>query len=184
MPRQKLSCFDAALKMLSRRGYAVKEIAGKLKEKGYPSYEIAEVIDRLLDKNWLNDEKFAVDRVRYRAEFSKWGKAKIQQELKQKGVEERYITQALSFLVDPEEKFDGVHDFQETATGLLQRRFGAWPEQFNFSGQEMFEEKQALLKQKNKEKQKRLNFLLRRGFSMQEAIIALEENMAAGTDTF
>ncbi len=173
----KLSCFDAALKLLARRGYAVKEIAGKLKDKGYKGFDIYEAIERLEEKGWLNDTTFSRSRARYRAEVSRWGKARIVQELKQRGVEADLINKAVELLVNSENPdYDIPHDFKETAVELISRRFGVLNTQMSEEVQGDFESKTKFLKTIEKEKKRRLNFLLRRGFSMGESMNALEKN--------
>ena len=125
MCAQKMSCFDAAIKLLSKRDYSVKEMAGKLKEKSYEGHTIAETIDRLEGKGWLDDEKFALNKTRYRAEISKWGAQRIRQELMQKGIASSLIDKALAEIKEPADpSYDQPHDFQESATQLLERRFG------------------------------------------------------------
>jgi regulatory protein len=158
---------------LGRRDYALKELAGKLKDKGYPGYEIAQTVDQLEQENLLNDERFARSRARYRATASKWGAVRIRQELKKRGVAESVVEAALQELEAPADpEFDDAHDFQETATALLQRRFGVWEKG---AAPAELTAKQSWLKQQQKDKKKRLDFLLRRGFSMGEALKALEE---------
>jgi regulatory protein len=159
---------------LGRRDYALKELAGKLKEKGYPGYDIARTIDQLEEENLLNDARFAHSRARYRATVSKWGAARIRQELGHKGVAKGLIQEAVTALAEPaHHDFDESHDFQETATVLLRRRFGLWQQEAAPSDTSA---RQAWLNQQQKEKKKRVDFLLRRGFSLDEALKALEEN--------
>lgn len=180
MPKQKPSCRDAALKMLGRRAYAVKEMAGKLKDKQYPGIEIARTIDEFLEQGWLDDAKFAKSRARERAEFSKWGRRRIEQDLKQRGLAEEHISAAMSVLEFPDDpKWETAHDFQETATDLLNRRFGALEKASTHDDNHLdFSDKMKNKNDYQKAKKKRLDFLLRRGFSMAEALKALEENTA------
>jgi regulatory protein len=171
------TCIDAAFNMLSRRDYAVKEMAGKLKDKKYSGKEIAEVIDRLKELNYLNDEKFALNKARSRAEFSRWGQKRIEMELKTKGVAEDLIRKAIqcvetgegAFMADP-------HNWKEEARDLLSKKFGHKPLQYEDPDADLsdWEEKMTQRKEYEKEKNKRLNFLIRRGFTMDQAIYALE----------
>ena len=156
MPRQKATCYDCALNLLARRGHAVKEIAGKLKQRGYEGYEIADTITRLEELNFLNDEKHALERAKYRAQFSKWGSARIKQELMQQGVAEGYITAALTELEAPADpQWDEAHDFTQTAKDLLAKKYKTPP-------------------QTPQEKKKQADFLLRRGFSYSQVKGALD----------
>ena len=182
----KPSCYDQLLKYLTRRGHGVKEVAGKLKEKGYPGHEIAQAIDRAEEAGFLNDQTFAEDRVRYRAEISKWGPNKIKQELKQKGVADQHITHAMEnyefpvFAGTGEPDASQDEDWKAQALEILQKRYKAWPadcraDADSFAAAEIgnFEARQAL----EKEKSKRLNFLLRRGFTQAQALYALNKTL-------
>lgn len=182
----KLSCHNQLLKYLTRRGHGVKEVAGKLKEKGYPGHEIAEAITRAEESGFLDDEKFAEDCVRYRAEISKWGPNKIKQELKQKGIAESYINQAFDgyefpiFAGAENPDADIEEDWKAQALGILTRKYKAWPEDCRqiaanrqASSEDAFEQRNRL----EKEKAKRLNFLLRRGFTSTQARYALNKTL-------
>lgn len=176
--RTKLSAYDKSIQLLARRGYAVKELTEALLKKKYPAEEVLEAINLLLEHRYLNDESFAYERIRSRALLSKWGKRRIQTELKNKGVDEAIIHKAFNqFEEGTEERLGETHDWQQEATDLLLRKYGAFPNTLyekvnNANG---WEEKQDALKSIHKEKSKRINFLLRRGFSNEQAIKALEQ---------
>ncbi len=176
--RTKLSAYDKSIQLLARRGYAVKELTEALLKKEYPAEEVLEAINLLLEHRYLNDESFAYERIRSRALLSKWGKRRIQTELKNKGVDEAIIHKAFNqFEEGTEERLGETHDWQQEATDLLLRKYGAFPNTLyekvnNANG---WEEKQDALKSIHKEKSKRINFLLRRGFSNEQAIKALEQ---------
>ena len=178
MPKARLTCHDAALTLIARRAYSVKELAGALKKKQYADAEIAAVLQDFEHKGWLNDAKFAHTRARNRAEGQGWGRARIQQELMQKGVAETLVQAAVQAL---EQEADTpfaspAHDFQQTATDLLRRRFGPLPHDLQQpQATETFEEKQTRRKTLEKEKQRRFQFLLRRGYSFEEAKTALDQ---------
>ena len=160
MPRTPPSCLDWALAALGRRGHSVKELAGKLKEKGYPGKEIAETINRLEDLGYLNDLSFATARIRTRASASKWGEKRIRQELMQKGVASDVVEKALDIWVEEEQP----ESWEENAAALLQKKFKPLekPDSDDIDARKQYE----------KDKAKRLNFLLRRGFGMAEALNA------------
>ncbi len=163
-----MNCYDTALGMLSRRGYAVKEMAGALKKKDFAGHEIADVIGRLEDKKFLDDAAFALSRARYRAMLSGWGTVRILQELAQKGVAEDVAAQAMRELVEPEEEFSETHDFQAAANDILARRFKPLEEVVPYAENGGFDR---LAYQK--EVQRRVAFLIRRGYSLAQAKEAL-----------
>ena len=184
--KQKLTCFDQGLVSLGRRSMSVKELTEKLTTKNYEEEEIKETIIRLLDFGYLNDEKFARDRIRSRAELTGWGKQRIVMELRKKGVASTIIEKAMENWEDDEEGADAglfaeikQNNWQENASDILMRKFGKWPEDLPLSldSSMEWEIKQDKMKLIQKEKTRRLNFLIRRGFSFEEAQNALNESM-------
>jgi len=85
-----------AFSLLARKSYFSKELAGKLKEKGYEEKEIAPLIQSLQKDGWLDDQELAK---RYIAQKKRkgYGAKVIAYELKQKGGE-------LSIAIDDEEE--------------------------------------------------------------------------------
>lgn len=155
---------DYALAIVAKREHSVTELRRKLTTKGYPKAEVADLITQFISKNYINDERYAAARARTRAENSKWGQGRIKQELAQNGIDKTLTGATL-------EELSGHHDWFAAATSLLQRRF---PKPIpTLSGLDPSLNKQEALKDIQKEKARRLNFLLRRGFSMSQALHAL-----------
>lgn len=171
MPKK--NCYDTALGMLAKRPYAIQEISDKLLQKHFESVDVQETILRLKGKNFLNDGDFAFSRARYRATVSGWGKTRIRQELAQKGVASAHVHSALAELVEEEGE---NHNFKERAASLLSARFRPLREMH--PNLETEEEKAGYYK----EVQRRVAFLLRRGFSLEEAKSALSDKDADLTD--
>ena len=114
MKEHQTSIFDQALSLLSHREHSKKELATKLKTRGHEEEEISATIERLEEMNYLNDERFAEIFVRSR--LSKpLGASRIQQELKQKGINSELAKTALS---------EANADWFELAKQLKERRFG------------------------------------------------------------
>lgn len=173
-PRQ--SSFEKAIGLLSRRGYAIQEMHDALLKKDYPQEDVDDCMQMLIENRYLNDENFAYERVRTRALLSKWGKRRIHTELKNKGVSENVILQAFErFEAGSDERMGVVHNWQQEATELVQRKYGAFPNELYQEADSAndWEEKQEILKQIQKEKARRINFLLRRGFTSEQAMKAL-----------
>ena len=165
MPKR--SCLDTAYGMLGRRGYAVKEISIKLAEKGYESSDISEVVSRLLELRLLDDASFAAGRVRTRLTLSRWGKKRIVRELTDKGVSAADIEAAFTQF----EAEQGAPDYISEATDLLLKKFGVMP---SFDDEGDFETRQETRKVYEKEKARRLRFLISRGYDYGQAQAALE----------
>ena len=128
-----------ALGLLTRREHSRQELARKLMYRGVESAEAEAVVERLKDAGWQNDERFAESLVRNRA-GSGYGPAYIRAELKTHGLSSGQIDAAM-------EAFDG--DWRATVHALLTRRYP-----------------QALIGHMETQR-KAMDFLLRRGFSLE-----------------
>src|SRR5699024_1441612 len=82
------------LKLLGRRDHARQELLTKAKRKDYPPEVIADVLDELEEKEFINDrgfaEKFAADKSR----LNKWGPVKIRSHLIRKGISDHDISRS------------------------------------------------------------------------------------------
>lgn len=129
-----------ALQYLARREYSRAELRGKLlphadSDPGQPEY-IDALLDDLSARGWLSDAR-AVTQLLH-ARRSRFGVQRIAQELRQKGIAEELIGDALPGLRETE---------LETARGVWQKKFGALP-------------------QDDKEKARQVRFLQSRGFGL------------------
>jgi regulatory protein len=164
MQKQLKPILDYTLAILSKREHSSAEVRRKLTTKGYPKAEIAATLEHMLAKNYINDTRYAAARARTRAQHSKWGQGRIKQELAQNGIDKTTTTNTLAELSED-------HDWLASATRLLQVRY---PKPLpDVSNLDPSLNKQDVIKELQKEKAKRLNFLLRRGFSMGQALQAL-----------
>lgn len=84
-----------AYRLLSARPRSEKELAQKLREKGFPAAVIKEALENLLDLKYLNDASFADSWARNLAANKLWGNRKIIASLHEKGVEARLIDNAI-----------------------------------------------------------------------------------------
>lgn len=163
-PKPLKPILDYTIALLARREHSTTEVRRKLTTKGYPKAEVAQTIQQMMEKNYLNDTRYAAARARTRAQNSKWGQGRIKQELAQNGIDKSTAATTL-------EELSENHDWLATATRLLQVRF---PKPLpDISSLDPSLNKQEALKDLQKEKAKRLNFLLRRGFNTGQALQAL-----------
>jgi regulatory protein len=72
-----------------------KEIQEKLYQWGYTKDEHGDFIIKLMEEGFLNEERFARSYVRGKFNYKHWGKNKIRQGLKAKGIHDKLI--AISF---------------------------------------------------------------------------------------
>ena len=94
--------FNSAVVYLSYRMRSEGEIRSYLKKKEWEPIVIDEVISRLNRQGYIDDQEFANAFVRTQVSAGKKGPRTIMQELKQIGVQEDIINEALEFF--PEEK--------------------------------------------------------------------------------
>lgn len=139
---------DIALQLLSRREYSRAEIAQRLKKKAFESADIEACLDTLEEQGLQSDVRFAESFIRSRI-IRGQGVIRIKGELRQRGVDQEILSNALACVEDNE----GV-DWFELASDTLARRFsspGDTP----------------------KERAKRERFLASRGFDFEQIRYAL-----------
>lgn len=133
-----------ALQCLARREYSRTELAAKLRpyaqieddfEQLQP-IDLEALLDNLTASGWLSDERAATQLLHARR--PRFGTQRITHEMKQKGISDEMIEQALLALKDSE---------LATARDVWQRKFGTLP-------------------QDAKDKARQMRFLQSRGFSL------------------
>lgn len=129
--------YERALNFLSYRPRSKVEVRRNLHRKNVQGVVIEEVIERLVRAGLVNDEEFARFWVENRSEFRPRGVRALRHELRQKGVPDVIIADAL-VNVDEEaaarkvaEK--GARRFGHLDTGAFRRKFGAYLARRGFS---------------------------------------------------
>ena len=89
-----------ALRFLVRREHSRAELARKLAPHAESEQALKAVVDLLLSKKQLSDERFAEERARSLSR--KYGAAKIRQDLKARGISEEIVDKASAGLNDLE----------------------------------------------------------------------------------
>jgi len=138
--------WNRALYLLSRREHSVKELREKLKRKGAEEEIIEQVIERLLEEDWLNEGRFAESFTRSRVAKG-LGPYRIRRELQERGVTGQDIANAM-------EPFEA--QWFDLAIEVKQRKYGAEVEE-DF-----------------RERAKQQRFLQYRGFSHEQISVAVE----------
>ena len=83
-----------ALEYLGKREYSYVELSQKLKTYAEESDDIPAILDDFNKRGWLSDQRFAEQIVHARSH--KFGSAKIEHELREKGVADELIAEAIS----------------------------------------------------------------------------------------
>ena len=141
---QKQTALQCSVGLLARREHSEFELRQKLSTREYEGDDIEIAIERLLDKDYLSDNRFAQSTCRYRKNRG-YGWHYIANELKQKGVS--------STIIQELQKNCEI-DWYLQAELAYNKRFNDYEVQDPQSAQ--------------KEKAKRVRFLQYRGFSTDE----------------
>lgn len=72
------------------------EVRNKLYEWGLHQKDVEEIISELIDQNFLNEERFTIAYILGKFRIKGWGKLKIKQGLKLKGVPDKMIAKSLN----------------------------------------------------------------------------------------
>jgi regulatory protein len=98
-PRKKLAgeepLYQAALRALMRRAHSVWEMRKYLEDRAEEKSRVRRVLDRLKQQSYLDDERYAAQFARARAEGRRQGRFRIARELRARGVPDRHIDAAL-----------------------------------------------------------------------------------------
>lgn len=138
-----------AVQLLSRREHSSFELRMKLQQKGFERAAINRVLEKLEERNWQSNERFADVFYRQRV-MQGYGPRRIRQEMQQKGVQEDDIECCF---------VSHATDWFELAFERYQRRFGHTP----------------LAPDDQKERARRMRFLAQRGFTSEHIYRALEK---------
>lgn len=132
--------YAQSLRFLEHKPRTRHELSQKLRQKEFAAPLIEEALDRLERENLVDDDLFAKEWTRQRMEGKRKGKLWIRQELRQKGIANDLIVEAL----------EGISTDAEFETALS-------------AGRKKWNQVKGDVKEK---KNKSLPFLMRRGFSM------------------
>ncbi|MBI3903001.1 MAG: recombination regulator RecX [Nitrosomonadales bacterium] len=135
-PKTELSLKARAMQYLARREHSRAELRAKLLPYVQDGDDIDAVLDELVQRNWLSDER--TTEMLVSAKRARFGTQRIAHELRQKGIAENLISDAMPQLKETE---------LEAARAVWQKKFGVPP-------------------QDQKEKAKQVRFLQSRGFPM------------------
>lgn len=96
-----------------------KEVAQKLKEMQMISQASEQIILKLIEGNFLNEERFAMAYVRGKFRIKKWGKQRLVSELKQRQISKYIINKAINQISEDDYKTTFEVLAERKATSLL-----------------------------------------------------------------
>lgn len=127
-------CLDAAVRFLACRPRSEQELKLRLRRRGFNPGDIDSAVARLKEKGLLNDAAFARFWTDNREAFRPRSRRLTRMELKQKGVAEDTITEAVSGISDEDSAYRAAlgrarslpgtdfEDFRRRLGGYLKRR--------------------------------------------------------------
>lgn len=96
MKKRKLKPLEYAFYLLKLRDRSVGEMKEKMQRKEYTPQEITEVISFLIEKNFLDDRRFAENYVRSKKLIKPTGKYYLRNKLMEKYIDQEIIEQVLN----------------------------------------------------------------------------------------
>ncbi|MDT0646888.1 regulatory protein RecX [Zunongwangia sp. F260] len=112
---------EATVKLMQFCAYrdrSHKEVEEKLKEMNMIPAAQEQIIIKLMQENFLNEERFARSFVRGKFRIKKWGRIKIKQELKLKDISSPIIKIALTE-IDKDDYLSTLHEVAEKKSKLI-----------------------------------------------------------------
>ena len=100
--------FTRAAALCSRSEHAASDILAKLTAWGLPAMQAQSIIDRLVDENFINEERYARAFTHDKHAYNGWGRIKIAYQLRAKGIQQSLIDDALA-TIDQDSYLDTLH---------------------------------------------------------------------------
>lgn len=110
---------DRALRLLALRGRSRAELWKKLAERDFTKSAIERVLENLGELGYLDDEAFAINRARHLAVNRLYGNRKIEEQLREKGIDREAAKAAIH---EVREEFPEMEGIARSAAKKLQGR--------------------------------------------------------------
>lgn len=109
----RLEVMDYVFRLLARKTVSSHEVIGKLKQRNVPEALTRDVIQYLLERNYLDDTRYLKTAVKEQIEFKGYGAWRIVSNLRQKGFEKQEILAIYHDLTNQEEESLRAREFAE-----------------------------------------------------------------------
>lgn len=107
--------------------HCISEVEDKLSAWGVSGEDKQKIIDRLISEDFINEKRFCTYFVKDKFRFNKWGKIKISFAMKQKGLSNERINQALGTIDDGE--------YEELLASILKTKLAVLKYEFEYEKQ-------------------------------------------------
>ena len=91
---------NQALRYLSYMDRSILEVTQYLEKKEHPQPVIQQALDALIELNYVNDQRFALEWGRYKINKQKLGKSRLYAELLNKGIDKEVLESTLAILYE------------------------------------------------------------------------------------
>lgn len=95
---------EKALRLLEFRSHSEKELVDKLKRAGSKFEDIKTTVEFLCEYGFLDDRKYATKKAHDLFSLKKYGKMRIREDLKMRGIKNEYIEEALNSIEEDEKE--------------------------------------------------------------------------------
>ncbi|WP_235297541.1 regulatory protein RecX [Portibacter marinus] len=129
-----------------------KEVRSKLLKENIYGDELEQIMAILIEEDFLNEERFAKAYAKGKFKQNKWGKKKIQMELKQRGLSDYCIRKGFEEIDDD--------DYDEMIRSLWEKKWDQTRE-----------------KNEYKKRQKVMNYMMGKGYGYEEVKMAIENGI-------
>lgn len=138
---------EVAMRALARSACTQAQLEAKLARASIPPEVVALIVGELKERGWLNDPQFVRDWVADRADRKRYGRRRLQSELRARGISEEVLKEAM-----PPASFE--EELQRARAAVARR----WPPgcMANLTGTQL-----------QTEKRRCASFLQRRGFEQE-----------------
>jgi regulatory protein len=96
--------FDSAAKLLSHKMRTRSELADRLKERGIEKEAVESALDKLSSYGYVDDMAYSKEYVQSAVLTGRWGRRAVEYKLKEKGLEQSVIDEAMEFYTEEDEK--------------------------------------------------------------------------------
>lgn len=100
---EEINVYNYALSVLSRNAKSEKQLRSKMMDKGYDVQFIDNVISKLKEQKYLNDELYSEMLINSKINVSKYGKVKVKEILYERGINREIIEEKLTMVSDEDE---------------------------------------------------------------------------------
>jgi len=108
MAKKKLKPLEYAFYLLKLRDRSIGEMREKMERKEYTEQEIKETVDFLVEKDFLDDERFTRNFVRYKKEIKPVGRYWLLNKLREKKIDNEIIEKVLSENLDEKTEVEEI----------------------------------------------------------------------------